>query len=88
MPYTTLVRYYVAHAALQVTLIVRPDKIVFGGGVTSEKFLEKVRRDVAKVVNGYVHVPELDQYIVMPEIENNGSATVGDFALAKRLLRE
>jgi len=39
-------------------------------------------------LNGYVHVPELDQYIVMPEIENNGSATVGDFALAKRLLRE
>ena len=87
-PVWDIMSYYVAQAALQVTLILRPDKIVFGGGVTSEKFLEKVRRDFAKLLNGYVHVPELDQYIVMPEIENNGSATVGDFALAKRLLRE
>ncbi len=87
-PVWDIMSYYVAQAALQVTLILRPDKIVFGGGVTSEKFLEKVRCDFAKLLNGYVHVPELDQYIVMPEIENNGSATVGDFALAKRLLRE
>ncbi len=87
-PVWDIMSYYVAQAVLQVTLILRPDKIVFGGGVTSEKFLEKVRRDFAKLLNGYVHVPELDQYIVMPEIENNGSATVGDFALAKRLLRE
>ena len=77
-----------AQAALQVTLILRPDKIVFGGGVTSEKFLEKVRRDFATLLNGYVHVPPLEEYITMPEISNNGSATVGDFALAKRLLRE
>ncbi|MCT6888907.1 MAG: ROK family protein, partial [Lactobacillus sp.] len=87
-PVWDIMSYYVAQAALQVTLILRPDKIVFGGGVTSEEFLEKVRRDFAKLLNDYVHVPPLDQYITMPEIVNNGSATVGDFALAKRLLRE
>ncbi|WP_294763200.1 ROK family protein, partial [uncultured Lactobacillus sp.] len=87
-PVWDIMSYYVAQAALQVTLILRPDKIVFGGGVTSEKFLEKVRRDFATLLNNYVHVPPLEQYITMPEISNNGSATVGDFALAKRLLRE
>ena len=87
-PVWDIMSYYVAQAALQVTLILRPDKIVFGGGVTSEEFLEKVRRDFAKLLNDYVHVPPLEQYITMPEIVNNGSATVGDFALAKRLLRE
>ncbi|PXY85055.1 fructokinase ScrK [Lactobacillus melliventris] len=87
-PVWDIMSYYVAQAALQVTLILRPDKIVFGGGVTSEKFLEKVRRDFATLLNNYVHVPPLEQYITMPEISNNGSATVGDFALAKRVLRE
>lgn len=83
-----IMSYYVAQAALQVTLILRPDKIVFGGGVTSEEFLQKVRRDFAMLLNNYVHVPNLNSYIMMPEIKNNGSATIGDFALAKRLLRE
>ena len=87
-PVWDIMSYYVAQAALQATLILRPDKIVFGGGVTSEKFLEKVRRDFKVLLNDYVHVPSLEKYITMPEIINNGSATVGDFALAKRLLRE
>lgn len=86
-PVWDILSYYVAQAALQATLILRPDKIVFGGGVTSEAFLVKVRRDFAKILNGYVEVPELDKYITMPEIQNNGSATVGDFALADQLLR-
>ncbi|WEV70257.1 ROK family protein [Lactobacillus sp. ESL0785] len=80
--------YYVAQAVLQVTLILRPDKIVFGGGVVSEKFLKKVRRDFSKMLNNYVNVPQLDKYIVMPAITDNGSATVGDFALAKNLLKQ
>lgn len=86
-PVWDILSYYVAQAALQATLILRPDKIVFGGGVTSEAFLVKVRRDFAKILNGYVEVPELVKYITMPEIQNNGSATVGDFALADQLLR-
>jgi fructokinase len=86
-PVWNIMSYYVAQAALQVTLTLRPDKIVFGGGVTNELFLEKVRRDFAKLLNDYVEVPELTHYITLPEIQNNGSATVGDFALATKLLR-
>ena len=86
-PVWDILSYYVAQAALQSTLILRPDKIVFGGGVTSEEFLVKVRRDFAQLLNDYVEVPALEHYIVMPAIKNNGSATIGDFALADQLLR-
>ena len=48
--------YYVAQAALQVTLILSTDKIVFGGDVVSEEFLKKVRRDFSKMLNNYVTV--------------------------------
>ncbi|CAM3147970.1 hypothetical protein LABO110987_04375 [Lactobacillus bombicola] len=59
-----------------------------GGGVTSEKFLAKVWRTFKVLLNDYVHFPSLEQYITMFEIIDNGSAIVGNFALAKRLLRE
>lgn len=79
-----IMAYYAAQAAIQQTLILRPDNIVFGGGVVSEEFLVKVRREFRKLLNGYVHVPELTEYITMPRIKENGSATLGNFALAYR----
>lgn len=83
-----IMAYYVAQAALQTTLTLRPSKIVFGGGVTSEKFLRKVRIEFKKLLNDYVQVPDLDHYIVTPAVKNNGSATVGNFALANKILNE
>ncbi|WP_125768139.1 fructokinase ScrK [Companilactobacillus furfuricola] len=83
-----IMAYYVAQAAIQVTLILRPDKIVFGGGVVSEQFLDKVREQFSELLNDYVDVPDLKKYIMMPLVKNNGSATVGDFALAIRELQE
>lgn len=77
-----ILAYYTAQAALDTTLMMRPAKIVFGGGVVSEAFLEKVRREFAKLMNDYVEVGDLNKYITMPLAKNNGSATVGDFALA------
>ena len=77
-----ILAFYVAQAAIQATLILRPDKIVFGGGVVSEAFLVKVRREFEKQLNGYVNVPDLDKYIQVPVVKNNGSATLGNFALA------
>ncbi|WP_334333138.1 fructokinase ScrK [Companilactobacillus sp. HBUAS59544] len=83
-----IMAYYVAQAALQSTLILRPDKIVFGGGVVSEAFLVKVRAQFKELLNDYVEVPDLEKYITMPTIKNNGSATLGDFALAIRELQK
>lgn len=79
-----IMAYYVAQAALQTTLQIRPQKIVFGGGVVSEEFLKKVRKDFADLMNDYVDVGDLDKYITMPLAKHNGSATIGNFALAFR----
>ena len=79
-----IMAYYVAQAALDTTLMFRPAKIIFGGGVVSEEFLKKVRAQFKELLNGYVEVGDLDKYIVMPLAKNNGSATVGNFALALR----
>lgn len=86
-PVWDIMSYYVAQAALQTTLTIRPDKIVFGGGVVSEGFLQKVRRDFKTLLNGYVTVPALADYLTMPLMANNGSATLGDFALAAQELK-
>ncbi|MFT8929751.1 MAG: fructokinase ScrK [Sporolactobacillus sp.] len=77
-----IMAYYIAQSALQVTLILRPDKIVYGGGVISEPFLVKVRREFDQLLNDYVEVPSLEKYITMPLVADNGSATLGNFALA------
>ncbi len=82
-----IMAYYVAQAALQVTLIMRPGKIIFGGGVVSEPFLKKVRQQFSELLNDYVNVGNLDDYIAMPAIKHNGSATLGNFALALRELQ-
>lgn len=80
-----IMAYYVAQAAVQQTLILRPNNIVFGGGVISEDFLVKVRQQFKNLLNDYVQVPALDKYITMPRVKNNGSATLGNFALAYQI---
>lgn len=68
--------------------MMRPNKIVFGGGVVSERFLKMVRTHFKKLLNDYVSVGNLDEYLVMPLAKDNGSATVGNFALALKALVE
>ena len=83
-----IMAYYVAQAALDTTLMFRPGQIVFGGGVVSEEFLKKVRRGFKKLLNDYVDVGDVDEYITMPLAEKNGSATIGDFSLALKAATE
>ena len=80
--------YYVAQAALDTTLMMRPGKIIFGGGVVSEPFLAKVRDEFAKLLDNYVEVGDLTDYITMPLAKNNGSAIIGNFALALKAILE
>ncbi|HEO1306860.1 TPA: ROK family protein [Streptococcus agalactiae] len=78
--------YYIAQAAIQATVLYRPQVIVFGGGVMAqEHMLRRVRQTFATLLNGYLPVPDLSDYIVTPAIEENGSATLGNFALAKKI---
>ena len=60
--------------------------IVFGGGVMSqEHMLKRVRDKFTALLNGYLPVPNMTDYIVTPAVSDNGSATLGNFALAKKI---
>ncbi len=81
--------YYIAQAAIHATVSFRPDVIVFGGGVMAQDhMIERVRRQFKELLNGYLPVPEIDSYIVQSAIEENGSATLGNFVLAKKISKE
>lgn len=81
--------YYIAQAAIHATVSFRPDIIVFGGGVMAQDhMIERVRRQFKELLNGYLPVPEIDSYIVQSAIEENGSATLGNFVLAKKISKE
>lgn len=76
--------YYIAQAALQATMLYRPQVIVFGGGVMAQDHMVKrVHEQFKDLMNGYLPVPQLSDYIVRPAIQDNASATIGNFALAK-----
>ena len=78
--------YYIAQAAVSTTLTLRPEKIIFGGGVMAQEHkMARVRQQFAELLNDYVTVPELTDYLQVPSIADNASATVGNFALAKRV---
>lgn len=78
--------YYIAQAAIQATLLYRPQLIVFGGGVMAQDhMLGRVRDQFAMLLNGYLTVPDVADYIVTPAVAENGSATLGNFALAKEI---
>ncbi|KXT78109.1 fructokinase ScrK [Streptococcus sp. DD13] len=78
--------YYIAQAAVQATLLYRPQVIVFGGGVMGQAhMLKRVRDKFTALLNGYLPTPPVEEYIVTPAVPENGSATLGNLSLAKDL---
>lgn len=86
-PVWDILAYYLAQAAIQTTMIVRPDKIVFGGSVVGEELLKNIREKFSELLNQYLELPPLEEYITTPNISDNGSATIGNFALGLREAR-
>jgi len=79
--------YYIAQAILNTTLVIRPELVIVGGGVMSQHhMLDRIKMHFKKLLNNYVTIENIDKYIKTPSVENNGSATVGNFLLAKNLL--
>ena len=80
--------YYIAQAAVNATVTFRPDVIVFGGGVMAQQhMLDRVREKFTALLNGYLPVPDVRDYIVTPAVAGNGSATLGNFVLAKSVAK-
>lgn len=77
---------YLAQAAVTYTVILRPDRIVFGGGVPHrEVLLPMVRKSFAEQLADYLPVDDLDKYLVT--VGNGDNAGIlGCFYLAKQLV--
>lgn len=74
--------YYLAQALMNYTLILSPERIVLGGGVMKQKQLYPlVRQKFAELINDYIQVPDLEQYIVAPGLEDN-AGILGSLLLA------
>jgi fructokinase len=75
--------YYIAQALMQYILILSPKKIILGGGVMNQKqVFSYVYKYLPELVNGYVTLPELTEYIVSPGLGDD-SGIVGSLLLAK-----
>lgn len=82
----TFISDYVAQMLFNTYLNLRPAKLVLGGSVLSKAELPKIKKFFDQYNNGYVTAPDLDDLIVLSQMPNNSSATVGDFALAQQAL--
>jgi fructokinase len=69
-----------------------PERIVIGGGVMQQQHLfPMVRRELARLLNGYVRAgaltDEIDQYVVPPQLGNR-SGVLGAIVLAEQADRD
>ena len=77
--------FYLAQAILDYTMILRPEKVVLGGGVPHREILfPLIRESFAEQMHGYLAVPPLDDYIV-PVANGDNAGILGCFYLAKTL---
>ncbi|KWZ77289.1 ROK family protein [Anaerococcus tetradius] len=79
---------YIAKGLMSITMILRPNIIIIGGGVANkEGMIEKIRREFDKLDNKYIDIPRADDYIVFPELGNE-AGLIGGYVLAKGALKE
>ena len=80
-----IVAYYLAQACLDYTLILSPEKIIFGGGVSKQSQLfPLIRQDFKELMNGYIKTPALDDYIVHCDLGDDAGIT-GCLLLAQEI---
>ncbi|MCM3763839.1 ROK family protein [Neobacillus niacini] len=74
---------YIAQALVNYTLILRPEKIILGGGVMKQtQLFPLIRAAFAALLNNYVETPELNDYIVSPGFGDN-AGIMGSLLLAR-----
>lgn len=76
--------FYIAQALMQYILILSPKKIILGGGVMNQKqVFPFIYKYLAELMNEYITLPELSNYIVSPGLGSN-SGIIGALLLAKK----
>jgi len=78
--------YYIAQALMQYILILSPKRIILGGGVAKqEQVFSAVSKYLSELLNDYLALPDLAEYIVCPGLGDNAGIT-GALILAKQAL--
>ncbi|MEJ6399924.1 ROK family protein [Nicoliella lavandulae] len=83
-PIWDIVAYYIAQSAIQATLLMRPQKIILGGDIVNEVELQKIKQQFQKLLNNYVEVGPIDDYLVAPSNSSRKLSIVGNLSLAKK----
>ena len=79
--------HYLAQAAIAYTTILSPSCIIFGGGVMKQEHLiEKIREKFEKLLNGYLKLPPVEEYLILPGLGDRSGIT-GSLLLAKREIK-
>ena len=80
--------FYLAQALMTYTLTINPERIVLGGGVRKQRQLfHYIRKELEKLMNNYVTMPDLDEYIVSPGLGDN-SGIIGCLLLAQEVNKD
>ncbi|WP_018923537.1 ROK family protein [Salsuginibacillus kocurii] len=75
--------HYLAQALVSYTLVLRPERIILGGGVMQQPhLLPLIHEEFKTFMGGYVPTDDLESYIVTPGLEGR-SGIVGCLLLAK-----
>lgn len=63
--------YYLAQALINYTMILSPERIIVGGGVMKqENLLGLIREQFVEMLNEYVAIPDVSEFIVTPKLED------------------
>ncbi|MGP6145792.1 ROK family protein [Jeotgalibaca sp. A122] len=80
------IAYYLGQAIVAYTVMLRPERIVMGGGVMKVPgLLDKVKTSFETLLGDYVPVPPLDDYLVLPKLADDAGIT-GAIILANQQL--
>lgn len=76
--------YYIAQAVYNITYLLRPERIILGGGVMNkDSLLEKVQESYQKLAGDYLNIDDIKRYIVLPKL--GGEAAIkGCYKLAEK----
>lgn len=78
--------FYIAEALVQYILILSPEKIILGGGVMKQhQLFSYIRQHVKKRLNQYIDLPDIEHFIVPPQLGIHSGAA-GSLVLAERAL--
>ena len=81
--------YYLAQALMNYILIISPERIILGGGVMKqEQLFGLVKKQLVKLLAGYVDLPDLEGFIVPPLLGDDAGITGALLLAAKCCTRK